>query len=267
MTTYELMMKTNELLIKGRVYTEHEKRSISDSLLQGISDRSLIEHFFRNTNRSATTNIEERSKYPYFYIPPYNNGKKLRTITMVTPHTILLSSNAYELEIIRILALFDEHHEQEIVQRMIENTQQRLMTACFGNFCHQGECFETSMIVLRFLGSVFPNETTRMQNIIDGIYTHFEDKKRHSGTTFYYRLVLSELPLTIALPEIKRMKDKLLQQLHKSYVANSENDKYVNILDKYILRNCLSRLPEFAYIKDRVPYISSKDGRIHFDLT
>ena len=259
MTTYELMMTTNELLIKGRVYSEHEKRSISDSLLQG--------HFFRNTNRSATTNVEERSKYPYFYIPPYNNGKKLRTITMVTPHTQMLSSNAYELEIIRILALFDEHHEQEIVQCMIENTQQRLMTACFGNFCNQGECFETSMIVLRFLGSVFPNEITRMRNIIDGINTHFEDKKRHSDTAFYYRLVLSELPLTIALPEIKRMKDKLLQQLHKSYVANSEYDKHVNTLDKYILRNCLSRLPEFAYIKDRVPYISAKDGRIHFDLT
>jgi hypothetical protein len=58
----------------------------------------------------------------------------------------------------------------------------------------------------------------------------------------------------------------LLQQLGKSYVMNSENDKYINVLAKYILRNCLSRLEEFEYIKESEPFVSEKDGRLHFDV-
>lgn len=157
MTPYEIIFKTNEKIIKGEIISMDEKREISEALLQSISDKNIIERFYRSMNS--------------------------------------------------------------------------------------------------------------LKELICGIQNHFEDKKRHSGTAFYYRLTLSELPPSVAVPEISGMKNMLLQQLAKSYVMNSENDRYINVLAKYILRNCLSKLTEFEYLKEREPFVSEKDGRLYFDIS
>ena len=47
---------------------------------------------------------------------------------------------------------------------------------------------------------------------------------------------------------------------------NSESDRIIHPVLFCVLRNCLSRLPEYAHIKERQPYLSDKDGRLHFDL-
>lgn len=265
MTPYEIMIKTNEDTIKGKIFSEDEKREISKALLQAVCEENTVEGFQNRINTSSSDKGKTAKMYPIFYYPPYNEVKKYPILTGVTPKTKILSANAYELEILRILALFDGGNEK--VKYMLYQTKERLSRTCFGRFCETGECFDTSLIVLRFIATAFPEETELQQNLLHGIKAHFQDKKRHSGIVFYYRLILSELTSELALPEIYACKDTLLQQLVKSYVMNSDNDKYVNTLDKYILRNCLSRLPEFDYIKEREPFISEKDGRLYFTVT
>lgn len=68
------------------------------------------------------------------------------------------------------------------------------------------------------------------QALLDGAVRHLADHPRHSGTVFYFRLLLSELPPVTALPVIAAMREPLLQQLRRSYVANSSDDVYVNTL-------------------------------------
>jgi hypothetical protein len=52
----------------------------------------------------------------------------------------------------------------------------------------------------------------------------------------------------------------------KIFVMNSENDKIVHPVSLCVLRNCLARLPEYAHIKDIQPFVSEKDGRLHFNM-
>jgi hypothetical protein len=40
---------------------------------------------------------------PEFFIPPYNDGKKLKTLYNQTPKTNIFSANNYELGILRLL--------------------------------------------------------------------------------------------------------------------------------------------------------------------
>ncbi|MBK1812240.1 hypothetical protein JHL18_16575 [Clostridium sp. YIM B02505] len=263
MSPYEIVFKINESIIKDKIISDDEKREISDILLKSVADKSTIEHFYSNM-KIPKGNIKLTEIYPLFYIPPYNEGKKYRTITMVTPHTLMFTANAYELEILRILAIFDGQSEK--VKDMLQRTKERISRMNFDSSCNIGEYFEISIVALRFIGTAFPEEIELIQNLIQVIKSHFGDKKRHSGTAFYYRLTLSELPNSIAVREISNIRGMLLQQLGKSYVMNSENDKYINVLDKYILRNCLTRLEEFKYIKEREPFVSEKDGRLHFDV-
>lgn len=47
---------------------------------------------------------------------------------------------------------------------------------------------------------------------------------------------------------------------------NSEHDKTIHPVIICMLHNLISKYPEYAYIKERQPYISKKDGRLHFDI-
>jgi hypothetical protein len=105
-----------------------------------------------------------------------------------------------------------------------------------------------------------------MKSRIDVFHKHFAEKHRISCVTWYYWLCLSEMPEEIAIPEILFYKNDILKQLNRSYVMNSEHDKETHPTLIEIIRNCFARLPEYEYIKDRKPYVSEKDGRLHFDM-
>jgi len=47
---------------------------------------------------------------------------------------------------------------------------------------------------------------------------------------------------------------------------NSEHDKTIHPVLMCILRNIISKYPEYEHIKSRQPYISEKDGRLYFDM-
>lgn len=265
MTAYELMIKTNHFLIQGGTLTEPQKQNIVQQFLSAVSTHEQVQRFYSGVRLPNNIDGDGRRMYPEFFIPPYNDGKKFKTILGQTPKTHILSANMYELEIIRLLHILSINNET--VQDMVTKTLARLRTTCFG---YQddgvGECFDTSLVVLRFLAVVAPYETEWIKSRIVNFHRHVNEKYRHGLCYWYFWLCLSELPFDIAEPEILRFKDKMFTQLNRSTVMNNEHDKLYNPVLSCELRNVMARLPEYKYIKDHKPFISDKDGRLHFDM-
>jgi hypothetical protein len=274
MTTYELMIKTNHHLIKGGNFTDAQKQNIVKQLMSARSTPEQVERFYNGVKFPKNTDENGRRMYPVFFIPPYNDGKKLKTVLNQTPKTHILSANMYELKILRLLFILSPDDDE--IKAMVTETLRRLKTTCFGYMDDGvGECFDTSLVVLRFLATVAPYEKEWIQSRIDNYNRHYADKKRPSFCIWYYWLCLSELPFNTAKPEIEKYKAEMLNWLNnKSCVMNSDHDKMIHPVLLCILRNTLAKYPEYAYIKDRQPYIKSpengrlreKDGRLYFDM-
>jgi hypothetical protein len=249
MTAYDLMIKTNHHLIRGGKFSDTQKVDIAHQL-----------HASRITGGQKRT-FGDPNWYPDFYIPPPGNGKRLQTVVPMSPKTYIVADNAYEFEIIRLLHLFRPDDE---VSHMIEGTLNRLKQTCFGyNGCHFAECFEAGLTVLRFLSFAATNDNDWITKQIAIYNNHFADNRRHSGVQRYYWLILSDMPHEIAEPEIHRQKDKIIEQLSRTYLMKNEHDD----IALYVMRNALARLPEFSCIKDRRPYIDEKTGRLRFDFS
>ena len=263
MDPHELLCRTNWDLIKGKCFSDEQKAEISAMLLSAADQEDAA----RRSRRSAKAPDDGRVMYPYFFRPPHNNGHTLMTINGVKPKTQILSANHYELEILRLLALW--RPGDDTVRCMLSETKERLSKACYGKFCSTGECFETSIVALRFLATAFPDEeewiSTLTESIRDEIDNKPKGKKRHSGTTFYYWLTLTDVQAPIAISEIKRYESLLIHHLSRSYSYQNAYDRVYNPIAKYIVRNCLARLPEYQHIKGIEGYAGS-DGRFHFDF-
>jgi hypothetical protein len=263
MTSHQLLSQTNWELIKGRAFTGAEKDQISSNLMSAASSRSKVDSFHKGVRAPS----DGRGMYPLFFIPPYNNGKKLTTINGVTPKTHILSANHYELEMLRLLALW--RPDDDGVRSMLTKTKERLATTCFGRFCAKGECFEASIVVLRFLANAFPDEEEWISMLLENIGEEIDNKpngkKRHSFTTFYYWLTLTDIQLPMAVSEIERYRTALVKVISRTYTYTSEYDRLYNPIAGYIVRNCLARLPEYHHIKDIQGHAGS-DGRFRFDV-
>jgi len=246
MAAYELMIKTNYQLIRGKTYNDAEGADIVKKLRAG-----------RLTDGRKRT-FSNPNWYPDFYIPPHNNGKRLQTVIPISPKTYIVSDNAYEFEIIRLLHLFQPGDE---TSSMIESTLNRLKQTCFGyEGCHYAECFEAGLTVLRFLSFAAVDDRDWVNKQISVYNNHFADNRRHSGVQKYYWWVLSELPLDIAEPEIWRQKEIIIDSLNRSYVIKTGSED----IPLYVMRNTLARLSEYSYIKERKPYVDEKNGRLRF---
>lgn len=261
MDAYELMIKTNHYLIKGGELTEQQKKNIASRLLSAKSTPEQVKRFH------DCLKVSESSMYPLYFVPPYNGGRKLKTVLNQTPKTHILSANMYELEILRLLYILSP--EDSDVEMMVSRSLSRLKNTCFGYMDDGvGECFDTSLVVLRFLAAVAPYEKDWIQSRIDNYNRHYGDKKRPSFCVWYFWLCLSELPEDIAMPEIDMYKIEMLNWLlNKSCVMNSDNDKRMHPVLLCILRNILAKYPEYAYIKDRQPCVKQTDGRLYFDMS
>ncbi|MDD4125530.1 MAG: hypothetical protein PHW77_07400 [Eubacteriales bacterium] len=266
MTAYELMIKTNHHLIKGDELTDAQKQNIVRQLMSAKSTPEQAKRFYISVKFPGNTDGGGRRMYPIFYIPPYNDGNKLKTVLNQTPKTHILSANMYELEILRLLYLFAPDNPD--VQFMVDKTFARLKTTCFGYTDDGvGECFDASLTVLRFLAAVAPDETEWIGSRIDNYNRHYGDKKRPWFSQWYYWLCLSELPFEFAKPEIEKYKLEMLNWLmNKSCVMNSEHDKTIHPVLICMLRNIIAKYPKYAYIKNRQPYVNEKDGRLYFDM-
>lgn len=266
MNAYELMIKTNHYLIKGGKLTDRNIDQIVEQLLAAKTTPEQASRFYVGMKYPNNINNDGRRMYPEYFIPPYNDGKKFRTILGQMPKTHILSANMYELEILRLLYLLAPQNAD--VEQMVKITLERLKTTCFG---HEddgvGECFDASLVVLRFLAAVSPKDTTWIESRINNYNHHVHEKKRPWYALWYYWLCLSELPLNLAKSEIEQYKDEMVNWLkNKSCVMNREQDKTIHPVLFCILRNMLCNYPEYKYIKDRMPYVEEKDGRLHFDM-
>ena len=159
METYKILMDTNRKEVSGEPFTEQEKQKIIAILLSGVASKEEIKKYkLRMRVNPFTDKI-----YPNYYVPPYNDNKKLPMVNGKMPKTHILYANHYELEILRILFMFAP--ENEMVKQMINDTLERLKGTCYGNKCPKGECVATGKVVLRFLQTVCPEETEWMDKL------------------------------------------------------------------------------------------------------
>jgi len=265
MTAHKLMVKTNHHLIKGGELTEPQKASIVRQLLDARSDERARQGFYKGVKYEENTDKDGdvTGTYPAYYITPYNEGKKLQTVIPMSPKTHILSSNAYELDILRLLCLFAPDNSD--VQDMVRGTLKRLKTACFANDCSVGECFHTSLPVLRFISVAAPGETGWMRKLTAKTNRDIDAKYKENSVNYYW-LCLSELPYDIAEPGLLKYKDAILAKLEKSMPMTTDHAKTYQPVLYCIYRNCLSRFPEYAHIREIQPYVSEKDGRLRFDM-
>lgn len=248
MSAYEQMIRTNEELICHSKISETRKQEIVTALL----------------SEASMEQVDGPAEYPRFYLPR-DTKTRFRTLMMQLPKTLILSANSYELEILRLLIVLSPDNPK--ARNMVDVTVNRLRQTCFGNTDDGvGECFDTSLIVLRFLATAVPHELQWMKERIENFHRHYAEKPRHAGILWYYWLCLSELPIELARPEIMYFKEILLQRITQSYIMKSEQNKEFYPMCICIVRNCLARLEEFEFIKEFQPYVNKNDGRLHFSL-
>lgn len=268
MTAYDLMVKTNHYLIQNPAedsLSPTQKRRIVTELLSARSTPDQRRRFYLGVKFPGNCDAHGRRMYPDFFIPPYNDGKKYKTILGQTPKTHILSANLYELEILRLLNLFAP--DDCDVRAMTESTLERLYHTCFGNEDDGvGECFDTNLVLIRYLSAAAPHDLVRIKSRMDVYERHRDDKKRPWYPGWYYWLCLSEIPYALAEPEIqKSLPDVLPWLTTKSCVMNSASDRTIHPVLLCILRNMVTRLREYHHIKEKQPYIG-KDGRLYLRI-
>ncbi|MHC1694247.1 MAG: hypothetical protein AB9835_03000 [Eubacteriales bacterium] len=233
-------------IIEGLDYSDSDKKVICSSLLkaQDIQGAKKFHIGVRHADNSD-------GMYPIFYVPPYNGNRKNRLVTGELPKTHILSANHYELEIVRLLLRWGR--EDTMVQDIAEATRQRLTRPCFARFCPQGECVGAGVSALRFFSedSLFSPGIARLLNPLGELFLDHRSQKAKDLPFYYFLLALSELSDKTSLQLLSAKQEYLLELLGKDWLTGpAEGDTY-NATRKYVLRNALSRLPRFSYLRDR----------------
>ncbi len=258
MTAYELMVKTNHYLIQNPAedaLSPAQKRRIVSELLAARSTPEQRRRFYMGVKFPGNRDARGLRLYPDFYIPPYNDGKKYKTILGQMPKTHILSANMYELEILRLLHKFapDDYD----VRAMTEATLDRLYHTCFGNEDDGvGECFDTNLVVIRFLCEASPHDLFRTKSRMDVYGRHRDKKKRPWYSLWYYRLILSEAPYALSGPLIQNTLPDVSSELSETCVLpNGETARPLHPVLLCILRNLETRLREYHDSAKRQPPI------------
>jgi len=168
-----------------------------------------------------------------FYV--YSQKEELNTFHTFNgykPKTMLFYNNYCELELLRIAYLLNVLDEEK--KWIYDSTKQRIQSNCFGRFCPTGECFETSIAVLRFVATVFPNETEwiemYMKNITETILSG--NKKISYQTKLYFALTLGEID-TEASRKCLGMLAKCIQNLG---ICVSRGNAQYRTINKQIMK-------------------------------
>ncbi len=149
--------------------------------------KAIIEHL----DLKATLNSSSMS--PMFVDVEHKVPTDFITFTGYKPRTKILYGNYCELELLRILYLLKP--TDRIYREVFEATKERISQTCFGRFCSTGECFEISIVALRFIATIFPEEKLWVDMYISNIARTFSQnqKKVSRRTLLMFCQVLSEL--------------------------------------------------------------------------
>jgi len=266
MNVINILKETNRKLFAGEIFEDVRKKEICAALLSAKSDAFTVNQFQR---RMRTPN-DGRILYPGFFIPPYNKGKKLRLVTGQLPKTHLLSANHYELEILRILALWDG--ENPVVKMMLDETLKRLDTTCFAHFCSTGECVGAGIAVLRLLSVLSPKDEKWICKILNPLIKQYNCGHNGMAATnnnvpvFYLYAVLPDIANDMCCALVEQRKSWIIHMLARGCITGPAIQDTYNVTLLYILRNALALLPQYAFVKDRKVYISDKDNRCYCDV-
>ncbi len=157
-------------------------KQISDDLYMAI-----IEHL------DYKANLNSSSMSPMFVDVEHTIPTDFITFTGYRPKTKILYGNYCELELLRILYLLKPN--DLIYRQVFEVTKERIRQTCFGKFCSTGECFEISIVALRFIATIFPEEKSWVDMYISNIAGTFSQHQRKISrrTLLMFCQVLSEL--------------------------------------------------------------------------
>jgi len=218
----------------------------------------------KSAKKLDSKNISSRAAmYPAIFVPSdEERDSRLRLITGELPKTRILSDNAYELEIMRLIALWGR--EKERADDILKITEKRLAKACFSTFCSKGECIGAVMAFLRFWAAYKPGDIERQKEIIAQLKPYRDGhglwRKGLDLPAFYTFSAFSECAYEAVEEELLYCRNRLWDLLNKSWL----NEPY-NLLRKQVVKNALSRIPEYGFVGNTNFYIGD-DGRWHAEI-
>ncbi|MEK4510790.1 hypothetical protein EJP82_06685 [Paenibacillus anaericanus] len=247
----------NHKIIMNELITETEKERLIESILCRCK--------YQN-NKIIYWREKDKYLYPHFLLPTYEESrversKKIRLITGELPRTFLLSHNAYELETLRFLAMWKL--DDSDILKFLRCTEERLVHSCFDSFCVDGECVGLSLVLLRFWNTYKPQDIETINSMLMKLIDHTLNNTSKIPS-FYLWLTLSELAdkSELANEIILKFSQDLYKLFQKGWIVNPNNADRYNPIRKYIIKNALSKLPKFNYLKD-AEVIISNDGRCY----
>jgi len=249
---HELLYNINERISMGCVISDAEKaetvKMITDKLGSDIIEKI-----------NGLTAKDINSMYPLF-ITTTPGKKKERLITGELPKTRILADNSYELEALRLLALWGERTPE--MTEVLLTTDRRIKNTCFGVFCAKGECPGASIAALRFYTAMHPDDLALQAMIVDNLKKYRNAKYKWSLDIpyFYLMLALAGCDYSIVEDELNHAADELAICVSSSWIVEP-----FQLIRKYVVRNAIARIPKYAYLKDRTFY--EKDGRWHLSDT
>ena len=256
----------------GEEIAEEEKTTAVSIFLDG---RNNSEEIIRYKKRMRVNPIAD-CVYPNYYLPPHNEGKKLRLVQGYLPKTNILYANHYEAEILRLLVKFAP--DNETVKDMVYHTLERFDKTCFGNSCTQGECITTGICVLRFLAAVQPVDEIWINKLLDPLGEAFlsfgpGQAASQRGIPFSYLLMaFTDINNEKTRNLLMQKREWLVDILRRGWITGklsngkiSEGDTY-NLLGKYIIRNAVCTLPEYPKKEDYRIYVDDVDERCYCEI-
>lgn len=254
----------------GENITKEEKSETVSLFLNGINSPDEIARY----KKSMRVNPKEDCLYPDYYLPPYNNGKKLRLVQGYLPKTNLLYANHYEAEILRLLVQFALAHET--VKDMVFHT--RFEKTCFGNSCRQGECIAAGICVLRLLAAIQPMDKTWIDKLLTPLGETFlsfgagQAASQKYIPLSYLLMAFTDINNEKTWNLLEQKREWLVQLLRKGWLTGrlsngkiSEGDTY-NLLGKYIIRNAVCTLPEYPEKESYRIYVNEMDRRCYCNI-
>ena len=259
---YDLLCSVNTRLIMGEILSEDEKRAIVDRIRSSRDLRGFVS--VSTKTFSAPETPGRSAMYPTVFIPSAEErAGKLRLITGELPKTRLLSDNAYELEIMRLLSLWARG--QQAVEAILEIAEARTRRAPFSSFCTKGERPGVSVAFLRFWTAYRPNDLEKQREIVHQMRPFSQAYDSGQGSwvgglnvpKFYLLSALNECAYQVVEEELRCCTGLLLKMLQKPWL----NEPY-NLLRKHVIKNTLSRVPEYEHVSRACFYVGD-DGRWH----
>lgn len=244
-----LLENLNDRIIRGEKLPDNEVQAAYSTFLDSVG--SYHGHGFEsNPLRSV------------YWHTPSENGKYPRNFMGVLPKTAIFADNFLELEILRFLYLYSCDPR---VDEMCGVTLERLSRACIGRFCEKGECVGASISALRFLSAVKPDseDTNDLASKLIAYYnSHPQGMAGYSRNLprFYVFLALSDIQSDNAKAFLTEKTDFMKTMLTRGCLTGPAVQDTYNVRLLYILRNALSKVDGYAYVRENPVYIRG-DGR------